>query len=409
MQDQLKTPCQEDLLRDYLVTLNRLSLLSGVDIALFRLTGECVTRYRQKNSSVPEEIFRQVSAAALKKMQNRVAADLSSGCVSLHQSKESCFFSLAVTIGEMVFILLFGPFMLTEELENPFQPKNLRCFSWGALESILPMFYCTSASKSTAYISRISDQKSEWEASIAYNDRVAILHNAKTEYALMEAIRCGDLENIRSLMLHHSFMEPSHYHPSNDILRNMKNISLSINTLCYHAACEGGCPTVYMRSIAAQFAEQVETCRTVQELANLRRDFALFYGEKVLAMKNGSHSVQMRSVIFYIYDRMAEEIRLSDIAEILGVSAGALSRRINREYGGSFSALVNNLRIQRACQYLNLSIPVSDVAERVGYKSSSQFCRHFREIKQMTPTEWREQNHAAPHHPKENGPDEACK
>lgn len=67
MQDQLKTPCQEDLLRDYLVTLNRLSLLSGVDIALFRLTGECVTRYRQKNSSVPEEIFRQVSAAALKK------------------------------------------------------------------------------------------------------------------------------------------------------------------------------------------------------------------------------------------------------------------------------------------------------------------------------------------------------
>ena len=76
----------------------------------------------------------------------------------------------------------------------------------------------------------------------------------------------------------------------------------------------------------------------------------------------------------------------------LGRDVLRLSRRINREYGDSFSALLNGMRIERACQYLHLSIPVQDVAERVGYKSSSQFCRQFRSVMQMTPTEWRTKN-----------------
>lgn len=395
MKNELNVLFQEDILGDYLATLNRLFLLSGVDMALFCQSGERVACYHQENSSVPEDISQQVSAAALDQMRDMTPADRSSGCINLHQRDGYSFFSLVTAIGEDTFLLLFGPFVLTDKHKGIPVPQNPRRFSWGELETIMPLFYCSSSPKTTAYISRVSDQKSEWEAGVPYNDRFTILHNAQTEYALMEAIRRGDLENIRKLMLHHSFMEPTHYHPSNDVLRNMKNISLSINTLCYHAACQGGCPTVYTRSIAARFAEQIENCRTLQDLTNLRRDFALFYGEKVIAMKNGAYSAQMRGVIFYVHDRMSEEIRLSDIANILGVSVGALSRRINREYGHSFSALVNHLRIDRACQYLNLDIPVSEVAERVGYKSSSQFCRNFREIKQMTPTEWRERNNLA--------------
>lgn len=393
VQGDLNLLRQEDALRDYLVTLKKLFLLSGVDVALFSRSGENVIQYHRKNVPVLDEVFQQAFASALEKMGQMTAADLSSGCVSLHKKQGYSFFSLVATVGEEFFLLLFGPFILDDGQEGAIHPVTLRRFSWGDLETIMSMFYPVSSSSGTAYVSRISDQKSEWEAGIPYNDKLTILHNAQTEYALMEAICCGDLEGIRKIVLHNSFMEPLHYHPSNDVLRNMKNISLSINTLCYHAACEGGCPTVYMRSIAARFAEQIELCHTTEELTNLRRDFALFYGEKVAAMKSGKYSIQMRSVVFYIHDHMAEDIRLSDIAEILSVSTGALSRRINREYGDSFSALVNNLRIQRACQYLNLAIPVSEVAERVGYKSSSQFCRHFREIKKMTPTEWREQNH----------------
>ncbi len=386
-------PRQEDALRDYLVALNKLFLLSGVDVALFSWSGESVIQYHRKNGPALDEAFKQAFASALEKMRKMTAADLSSGCVSLYKKQGYSFFSLVAAVGEEFFLLLFGPFILDDGQEGAVHSVSLRHFSWGDLETIMSMFYPASSSQGTAYVSRISDQKSEWEAGVPYNDKLAILHNAQTEYALMEAICCGDLEGIRKIVLHNSFMEPLHYHPCNDVLRNMKNISLSINTLCYHAACEGGCPTVYMRSMAARFAEQIEHCHTTEDLANLRRDFALFYGEKVAAMKNGKYSMQMRSVVFYIHDHMAENIRLSDIAEILSVSTGALSRRINREYGDSFSALVNNLRIQRACQYLNLAIPVSAVAERVGYKSSSQFCRHFRGIKKMTPTEWREQNH----------------
>ncbi len=69
-------PRQEDALRDYLVALNKLFLLSGVDVALFSWSGESVIQYHRKNGPALDEVFKQAFASALEKMRKMTAADL---------------------------------------------------------------------------------------------------------------------------------------------------------------------------------------------------------------------------------------------------------------------------------------------------------------------------------------------
>ena len=363
-------------LERYRIRLYQLFCLSGVSIVLFRTDGSTAADYHSPKAVIQEterQNIREKACAAWKELSPGQKA---AGYLSVLRQEGHCYFSLTVTLEGERFLVLFGPFSMRE---TDWQPP-------------LPLFYQETTIPEPDFLSQLSEQKSDWEASVPYNDEFAILHNAQLEQTMIAAIRNGDVEGLRKVLLNSSFVPPEHYQPSSDALRNMKNISLSLNTLSYHAACEVGCPTVYMRSIAARFAAQIEHCRSAQELMNLRRDLVLFYCEKAQAMKNSHYSLPMQAVMAYIYEHMAEDVRLSQIAESLGVSVESLSRRINREYGDSFSALLNGMRIERACQYLHLSIPVQDVAERVGYKSSSQFCRQFRSVMQMTPTEWRTKN-----------------
>lgn len=379
-------------LERYRIRLYQLFCLSGVSIVLFRTDGSTAADYHSPKAVIQETERQNIRKKACAAWKELSPGQKAAGYLSVLRQEGHCYFSLTVTLEGERFLVLFGPFSMRETDWQPPQQEPLRCFLWKEIETFLPLFYQETTIPEPDFLSQLSEQKSDWEASVPYNDEFAILHNAQLEQTMIAAIRNGDVEGLRKVLLNSSFVPPEHYQPSSDALRNMKNISLSLNTLSYHAACEVGCPTVYMRSIAARFAAQIEHCRSAQELMNLRRDLVLFYCEKAQAMKNSHYSLPMQAVMAYIYEHMAEDVRLSQIAESLGVSVESLSRRINREYGDSFSALLNGMRIERACQYLHLSIPVQDVAERVGYKSSSQFCRQFRSVMQMTPTEWRTKN-----------------
>jgi AraC-like DNA-binding protein len=233
--------------------------------------------------------------------------------------------------------------------------------------------------------------QSEWEAAVCDNDAAAILHNAETENRILEAIRSGDVDGLK-LAMQDTYWEPDHYQPTVSALRRYKNLCLTFNSLCSRAANQGGSPTVYIRSICAQYAAQIELCGTIRELKQLQEELAIFYCENVRTAHTDAYGKQLKDVIACVESNMAGEVRLTKIATQLGISYEALSRCINQEYGGNFSFLVNQLRIRRACQYLYLPMSIAEIAEKTGYKSASQFCRHFRAVTGMTPTQWRAQN-----------------
>ena len=83
----------------------------------------------------------------------------------------------------------------------------------------------------------------------------------------------------------------------------------------------------------------------------------------------------------------------AQLAERLNLSRSTLSQLFNGEMGVTFSDYLNDKRIAHACELLesNPDIPVTQLAEEVGYRSRTTFYNHFKRVKGCTPKEYLEQ------------------
>ncbi|MFM2417452.1 MAG: hypothetical protein RL385_2175, partial [Pseudomonadota bacterium] len=80
---------------------------------------------------------------------------------------------------------------------------------------------------------------------------------------------------------------------------------------------------------------------------------------------------------------------LSDIAKRLYMSERTLKRRLMAQ-GTSFAALIEQVRRERATVLLETSdLPLSEVAEQVGYTELANFTRAFRRWTGVTPHRFR--------------------
>jgi len=82
----------------------------------------------------------------------------------------------------------------------------------------------------------------------------------------------------------------------------------------------------------------------------------------------------------------------ADAAAELGMSESRFSRFFRRATGNSYTDFVNLVRVNRACHLLmETDRRVTDICYEVGFHNVANFNRRFRDIKGMTPTEFRQQ------------------
>ena len=83
---------------------------------------------------------------------------------------------------------------------------------------------------------------------------------------------------------------------------------------------------------------------------------------------------------------------LSELSEMLGMSQPYVSKKVKELFSVSFTDLVKERRFSEAEQLLlNSDIPISDIAEAVGYENNSFFHRLFREQYGTSPAKWRKE------------------
>ncbi len=84
---------------------------------------------------------------------------------------------------------------------------------------------------------------------------------------------------------------------------------------------------------------------------------------------------------------------LSELASILKMSEPYVSKRIKELYGATFTDLVSERRFSEAEQLLlHSDLPITEIAEAVGYDNNSFFHRRFRERYGISPSKWRKEN-----------------
>ena len=93
----------------------------------------------------------------------------------------------------------------------------------------------------------------------------------------------------------------------------------------------------------------------------------------------------------YIDTHFREEIRLSTVADIAGMSDSSFSRFFKLHTGRNLSDYIIDLRLGHACRLLvDSSDSIAEIGYHCGFNNLSNFNRIFRKRKDCSPSEFRE-------------------
>ena len=129
-------------------------------------------------------------------------------------------------------------------------------------------------------------------------------------------------------------------------------------------------------------------------LADLARctNYRLLSNVQMQGADDDTQLDQINSIVNRITDSVVQSMSASDLATELGMSESHFSRFFRRATGNTYTAFVNRVRINRACQLLMESDRfISRICFEVGFNNVANFNRRFLEIKGLTPSEFRRQ------------------
>ncbi|WP_020495760.1 helix-turn-helix domain-containing protein [Sciscionella marina] len=99
---------------------------------------------------------------------------------------------------------------------------------------------------------------------------------------------------------------------------------------------------------------------------------------------------RVEAMMTAIHDRYKSRLTLVEIARAASMNASAASRLFARCTGSSITRYLTVLRVNAACQLLReTGQPVASIATESGFTNLPNFNRRFREVKRMSPSEYR--------------------
>jgi len=100
----------------------------------------------------------------------------------------------------------------------------------------------------------------------------------------------------------------------------------------------------------------------------------------------------MQRILTYCAEHFTEEITLSSVARELFLSKYYVSHLFRKRMEMSFHDFLSNLRINRACELLQKSGSITEVALNAGFSSVRTFNRIFLSVTGKTPLQYRKEN-----------------
>jgi len=98
----------------------------------------------------------------------------------------------------------------------------------------------------------------------------------------------------------------------------------------------------------------------------------------------------LRDVLQHLAAHLDDDIRLSDMAAIAGMTESSFSRFFKKNTGNTFTRHLSELRTSKACHLLaSTDKAVTEICHDVGYFNISNFNRAFRDVRGMTPSQYR--------------------
>lgn len=101
--------------------------------------------------------------------------------------------------------------------------------------------------------------------------------------------------------------------------------------------------------------------------------------------------LQIQEATEYIIHNYNKKIQLKECADLCLMSESNFTKKFHKTIGMNFKSYINCIRIEKACEILrNSELPISKIAEVVGYDDNCYFSSVLKKITGNTPKEFRD-------------------
>jgi len=118
-----------------------------------------------------------------------------------------------------------------------------------------------------------------------------------------------------------------------------------------------------------------------------------FFSQKGLLTPAYSSQFQdkHRQILSFVQENCLRELTLEIVAQEFHMAPKYFSRYFKNTFHITLTEYVNRLRLEKAAELLRHSeLPITEIAIRTGFNSSSYFNKQFRTAYEMTPTQYRQ-------------------
>ena len=209
------------------------------------------------------------------------------------------------------------------------------------------------------------------------------------ENEMIEAVSHGLIHEEARLLS--SFGSQNFEARTTDVLRNMKNYSIIMNTLLRKAAESGGVHPMYIDKVSSSFARRIEQLNSVATVQSLMREMFLSYCRLVRKHSIKDLSPVVQKSVLLIESDLSADLSLKTVAENLKISAGYLSTVFKKETGKTISQYIREKRVNHAIHLLNTTqLQIQTISWHCGIMDIQYFSKIFKKQTGKTPKEYRE-------------------
>jgi two-component system response regulator YesN len=136
-------------------------------------------------------------------------------------------------------------------------------------------------------------------------------------------------------------------------------------------------------------------CNVIVEKANVCGGILKIKAEYLKIVNSVNVKKKFSPMILLVMKHIEENyylnnLSINDISDKLEVTASYLSKLLKKETGLSFIDYLTNTRIKKAMYLMkDPTIKIYDVAELIGYSNQHYFCRAFKKVVGVSPTEYK--------------------
>ncbi|MGH1434638.1 MAG: AraC family transcriptional regulator [Lewinella sp.] len=131
--------------------------------------------------------------------------------------------------------------------------------------------------------------------------------------------------------------------------------------------------------------------RFLETLSLLRQaDKTYINGEQYNLVLDNNEGDRLNEVLAYTFKNLNREITIDQISQVAFLSRSQFSYFFKLHTGKTYISFLNALRIENACILLrSKNQTIEQICYEVGFQNVSNFVRHFKKVKGLTPSRYR--------------------